>query len=322
PGVHRLRRWPMSFGISVGQVAVMFLLMGLGFLAFRLRWVGDEAVSGMTKLVVYFVTPGVIVMAFQRPFDMARLQTLGVVFGLDILVFSLTAALAALVFSRRFIPDDGRRTVLQFGTTYTNAGFLGIPLAQALLGSDGVFYVVSFVVTFHLFVWTHGAALFGRGSAGSLGRRLLELVLNPNMIATAIGMACFLGSWQLPALLGQAVGHVAAMNTPLSMIVVGANLAAISMRSVFRDRDAWLGTLARNLIVPLVFVAGFALLPLDPVAKMATLIAVAAPVGAFVVMFSILHGRDTRFATRLLTVSTLASIVTMPLILAVAAAVW
>lgn len=312
----------MSFGISVGQVAIMFILMGLGFLAFRLRWVTDEAVSGMTKVVMYFVTPAVIVSAFQRPFDPSQLRTIGLVFGLDLVVFALTIGMAALIFSHRFIPDDLRRTVLRFGTTYTNAGFLGIPLAQALLGSDGVFYVVAFVIAFHVYVWTHGDALFGHGRAGARDNRLLDVVLNPNTIATAVGLVCFLASWQFPNLIEQTVDHVAAMNTPLSMIVVGANLAAISVRSVFRDRDAWLGMLARNLVVPLVFVAGFAFLPLDRVAKMATLIAIAAPVGAFVVMFSILHGRDTRFATRLLMVSTLASIVTIPLILAVAAAVW
>lgn len=312
----------MSFGVSVGQVALMFLLMSLGFLAYRLRWVTDEAVSGMTKVVMYFVTPAVIVSAFQRPFDPSRLRTIGLVFGLDLVVFALTIGLAALIFSRRFIPDDLRRTVLRFGTTYTNAGFLGIPLAQALLGSDGVFYVVAFVIAFHVYVWTHGDALFGHGRAGARDNRLLDVLLNPNTIATTVGLVCFLASWQFPGLLGEAIGHVASMNTPLSMIVVGANLAAISVRSVFRDRDAWLGMLARNLVVPLVFVAGFAFLPLDPVAKMATLIGVAAPVGAFVVMFSILHGRDTRFATRLLMVSTLASIGTMPLILWLASVLW
>ena len=312
----------MSFGISAGQVAVMFLIMALGFLAFRLRWIGDEAVSGMTKLVMFIVTPAVILTAFQRPFEAAQLRTIGLVFGLDLVVLALTIPLAAALFSRRFFPDQARRTVLRFGTTYSNVGFLGIPLAQALLGNDGVFYVVAFVVAFNVFAWTHGVLLFGGPREGARKNRLLEVVLNPNLLATAAGLICFLASWQLPALLGQAINHVAAMNTPLSMIVVGANLAAISLRSVLRDRDAWLGMLARNLLVPLVFVGAFAALPLDPVARMATLIAISAPVGAYVVMFSILHGRDTRFPTRLLTVSTLSSIVTMPLILALASAIW
>ncbi|MGC3953044.1 MAG: AEC family transporter [Propionicimonas sp.] len=312
----------MSFGISAGQVAVMFGLMALGFLAFRLRWIGDEAVAGMTKVVMFIVTPAVILVAFQRPFEAGQLRTIAGVFGLDVAVLGLSILLAALLFSRRFFPDQNRRTALRFGTTYSNVGFLGIPLAQALLGNDGVFYVVAFVVAFNIFAWTHGVALFGGPREGARQNRLLEVLLNPNLIATVVGLVCFVTSWRFPDLLGQAIGHVAVMNTPLSMMVVGANLAAISLRSVFRDRDAWLGMLARNLVVPLVFVGGFALLPLDPVAKMATLIAVAAPVGAFVVMFSILHGRDAAFATRLLTVSTLASILTMPLILAFASAVW
>ncbi len=312
----------MSIGISAGQVAIMFSLMALGWMAYRLKWIGDDAVKGMTKLLLFIVTPAVIVQAFLRPFDPARLQTIGLVFALDVGVFAVTIGLSAVVFSRRFIPDAARRTTLKFGTTYSNAGFLGIPLAQALLGDDGVFYVVAFVVTFHIFVWTHGDSLFGGRRAGARQNRLLEVLVNPNIIATAVGLGFFIFSWQLPDLPAQAIGHVAAMNTPLSMMVVGANLAAIGVRSVFRDRYAWLGTLSRNLAVPAFFVALFALLPLDPVAKGATLIAVCAPVGAFLVMFTILHERETSFPTRLLTLSTLSAIVTMPAILWLASLVW
>lgn len=312
----------MSFGISAGQVAIMFLLMGLGWMAYRLKWIQDDAVKGMTKLLLFLVTPAVIVQAFMRPFDPARLHTIGLVFALDVAVFALAIGLSAVFFTKRFIPDLGRRTALRFGTTYSNGGFLGIPLAQALLGDDGVFYVVAFVVTFHVFVWTHGDGLFGGGRVGARQNRLVEVLLNPNIIATALGLVFFLLSWRLPALLDQTVGYVSAMNTPLSMIVVGANLAAIGVRSVFRDRYAWLGTLARNLVVPAIFVGLFALLPLEPVAKMATLVAVCAPVGAFLVMFSILYERDTSFPTRLLTLSTLSAIVTMPSILWLASVVW
>ena len=124
----------MSIGISAGQVAIMFSLMALGWMAYRLKWIGDDAVKGMTKLLLFIVTPAVIVQAFLRPFDPARLQTMGLVFALDVGVFAVTIGLSAVVFSRRFIPDAARRTTLKFGTTYSNAGFLGIPLAQALLG--------------------------------------------------------------------------------------------------------------------------------------------------------------------------------------------
>ncbi|MDQ7993272.1 MAG: AEC family transporter [Propionicimonas sp.] len=312
----------MSFGISAGQVAVMFLLMGLGWLCYRLKWLQDEAIKGMTKLLMFIVTPVVIVQAFLRPFDPARLQVIGATFLLDLGVFAVTIGIARLLFTRRLIPDPGRRVALRFGTTYSNGGFIGIPLAQALLGDDGVFYVVAFVVTFHVFVWTHGDGLFGGNREGARGNRLLEVLLNPNIIATAIGLVLFVASLQLPGLLVQAAGYVSAMNAPLSMIVIGANLAAIGVRSVFRDRDAWLGTAARNLAVPAVFVALFTLVPLDPTAKMATLIAISAPVGAFLVMFCVLYERDTRFPTRLLTLSTLAAIVTIPAVLGVASLVW
>ena len=312
----------MSIGISAGQVAIMFMLMALGWIAYRLKWIGDDAVKGMTKLLLFFVTPAVILQAFLRPFDPARLQTIGLVFVLDIAVFVIMIGISALLFSRRLIPDRARRTALKYGTTYSNAGFLGIPLAQALLGDDGVFYVVAFVVTFQIFVWTHGDGLFGGGRLGARGSRLVEVLLNPNIIATAAGLVCFVLSVRPPALVAEAMGHVASMNTPFSMMVVGANLAVIGVRSVFRDRYAWLGTAARNLLVPTLFVVAFALLPIDPVAKSATLIAISAPVGAFLVMFAIMHESEPSFPTRLLTLSTLSAIVTMPAVLWLSSVVW
>lgn len=311
----------MSFLVPAEQVLVMFVLMGLGWLAVKLRWLSGDAEQGLTHILLNFVAPAAIIQAFQRPFDAGQLQLVGLVFGLDLAVFALTIVLATLAFSRRTVPDGERRTALRFGTVYSNAGFIAIPLAQAILGPDGVFFAAAFVAAYTVFAWSHGVSLFGSATE-SIGVRVRKVVLNPGMLGIVVAMVLFVTSITLPGPVGQAVGYLAGMNTPLSMIVVGANLARINLATVFSDRGAWIGALARNVVVPLVFLGLLALVPIDLVARQSMLISISAPVGAMLVIFTVRHGRDARFATGLLCLSTLLCVVTMPVMLVLASFVW
>lgn len=311
----------MSFIVPAEQVLVMFALMALGWVAARIGWVTGEAERGMTNVLLNFVAPAVIIQAFQRPFDPARLQLAGLVFGLDVLVFGISIVLATAAFSRRFVRDAERRTALRFGTVYSNAGFIAIPLVQAILGADGVFFAATFIGVYTLFVWTHGVSLFGSATE-PFGVRVRKVALNPGILALVVALVLFTCSISLPDAASQAVGYLAAMNTPLSMIVVGVSLARISLGTVFSDRLVWIGALARNVIVPLIFLGALAFVPIDVVARQSMLISISAPVGAMLVIFTVKHGRDARFATRMLCLSTLLCVLTMPLMLLLASVVW
>lgn len=311
----------MSFIVPAEQVLVMFVLMALGWLGVRVRWVTEDAERGMTHILLNFVAPAAIIQAFQRPFEPEQLRLVGVVFGLDILVFAITIVLATVAFSRRFVPNAERRTALRFGTVYSNAGFIAIPLAQAILGPDGVFFAAAFVAVYSLFAWSHGISLFGAATEPT-SVRVRKVVLNPGILAIVVAMVLFAGSLSLPGPVSQAVGYLAGMNTPLSMIVVGANLARISLATVFSDRLVWIGALARNLVVPLIFLGLLALVPIDVVARQSMLISISAPVGAMLVIFTVKHGQDARFATRMLCLSTLLCVLTMPAMLMLASIVW
>ena len=311
----------MGFTVPATQVAIMFGLMAVGWVAYRAHWLGTEALRGLTNLLLFLVAPSVTIQAFQRPFDAARLRTIGIVFVIDLVAFAITIAVARAIMNRRLVPDHAMRVALQFGTVYSNAGFIGIPLTQALLGSDGVFYAVTYIAAYAVYVWTHGISLFGHEHVRA-SMKLRRVVLNPGIISILIALPLYIFSVHIPSPASDVVGYLAAMNTPLSMIVVGVNLAALSLRSIFSDKFVWLGTLARNIIIPALFIVLLGFLPIDPVARMAILISVSTPVGAFLVIFSVRHDQDTQFATRLLCLSTLLCVITLPVALVVASRVW
>ncbi|MDR0989923.1 MAG: AEC family transporter [Propionibacteriaceae bacterium] len=312
----------MGFFVTAQQVVIMFALMAIGVVATKLGWLSSKVMPGLTNILVYFVTPAVILQAFHRPFDLDRFRDFGLVLGIDVISYLLLIAIVYLLFNRRLVADTDRRRALRFGSIYSNAGFLGIPLAQALLGPDGVFFAVVFVVAFNFFVWTHGFGMFPRPPGTTRRHQLTQFLGNPNFLGLLVGLVLFIGSIPLPNLVVEGLGYVAAMNAPLSMIIIGVSLAALSWRDLFADGWTWVGTAVRNLLLPLICLGLLTFVPLDETTRLAILIPLACPVAAFLVMFSVMRRLDTSFATRYLFVSTLMSVITIPTALALAHVIW
>ena len=306
----------MGFSTTAEQVGLMFAFIALGLLAAKKLWINDQAVSGMTNILIYFVTPGVIINAFNRPFSRSRLAEFGVAAVVIVGIFLVMILIAWVLFVR--VRDADRRRDLRFATIYSNAGYLGIPLVQALLGSDGVFFAVLFLVCFNIFVWTQGWSMF----SDTTGGRVKQLFSNPALPAVIVGVAIFITSLPLPGIVSTGLGYLSTMNAPLSMFVIGASLAAIKWRTFAADVWVWVGTAVRTVLVPLIMVLILWVVPLPHEAKVAILIPTACPVAAFMVMFSIMRKISPDFATRLVCLSTLVSIVTLPAILSLASALW
>jgi len=306
----------MGFSTTVQQVGLMFAFIAMGLLAAKRLWIDDKAVSGMTNILIYLVTPGVILNAFNRPFSRSRLAEFGIAAVVIVGVFFVMIAIAWALFAR--VRDADKRRDLRFATIYPNGGYLGLPLVQALLGSDGVFFAILFVVWFNIFVWTQGWSMFSTTPGG----RIKQLFSNPALPTVAIGVVIFLTSLRLPNVVATGLGYLATMNAPLSMFVIGASLAAIKWRTFAADIWVWVGTAVRTVVVPLVMVLVLWVVPLPHEAKISILIQAACPVAAFMVMFSIMHKTNTDFATRLVCLSTLVSIVTLPATLTLASALW
>lgn len=314
-----------NFLTVASQVAVLFVLMGAGAAMRRLRLIGDGAVDGMVNMLMFVVTPCVIVDCFQRPFDSSMLSGLGIAF-----VIAVVGHLAIIAIARLFVrprDDDVRRT-LQLAAVFSNAGFMGIPLEQAILGPKGVFYGIVYVVVFNLFIWTWGVARMEKGrrkngeggSEEAAGVGVWKMVANPGTVGIALGLPLFLLSARLPPVLATSVHHVANLNTPMAMIVIGYSLAGAKFGRVAKMAPVYLASGLRLVIHPLVMVAALAPFAhrLDRDMMLALVIASSAPVAAMVAMFASKFRRDVDVGVAVVSATTLASIVTMPPVIAFA----
>ena len=301
-----------NFIIVANQVAVLFILMALGIVCNKLHWLDDKAVKSVTNIVLYFVTPCVIINSFSREVEKSLVYGLIITAVVAFLTFGFSIAFAHL-WIRDKDPDVER--VYRYAAIFGNCGFMALPLEEAVLGDIGTFYGAVYIAVFNLIVWTYGVWLM---SGDKSNVKLKALTVNPGLIGTVIGIVILVFGIRLPNLIATPVSYMASLNTPLPMIIIGYYLGNLNIKKLVSNKKQYLIAFYRLLLFPLVTMFMLYIAKVDPVIAVVCTIASAAPTAANTAMFATLYGKDAELGAQLMSVSTLLSLVTLPLLVAFA----
>lgn len=300
----------MDSFLTLGEkVAELFIMIAVGYFLSRRRVLTERGLSQITTILLYVVTPCLTVDSLMSVDDSVSMTALLLAGAYGFLYHFLAMGLSLLFY--RCAPLD-RRNVLRFAMVYSNTGFMGFPLVQAILGAEGLVYAAIFVVSFNVCSWTHGYWLMSGGGK----TRFIDIVLNPGVIGLAIGLVLFACKVQLPEVLAYPIESFGALNTPLAMVVIGSYIAKVKMKDFFTDRHVFQVCGLRLLFIPLVYFACmlgcYALWP-QPVMLVSCIIQAAAPVAGLTVLFAAKFNKEKELSAKCVAVSTLLSIITMPL---------
>lgn len=299
--------------LTIGQqVLVLFILIAVGFFCGKRGFITEHASKKMTDIVLYIVTPCVMISAFQREFSMEMLGKVLVAALAAAVILGASVGLSRLVFHNK---DVSRKKVLQFAVIFSNCGFMSLPLQKQLLGEDGWFFGSIFVAVFNVFVWTYGLADMS-GDIRQLS--IKKLALNPGILGVIAAVLLFVFRVQLPDILRLPVEHLANLNTPLPMLIIGFYLSQANLRRAFTDPWVYLGAALRLAVIPLAVTLVMTALGLDRTMTIAFVIACSAPTAATTTMFAAKFDRDVALSVSTVAASTLLSVVTMPLVVSLA----
>lgn len=301
-----------SFWQVTQQVLMLFLLVAVGFVCAKVKLLSRSAVKSMTDFVLAVVIPCVIIQSFQREFNPEMLLGLGIATAAAVGAHLLGVLLAHLTIRDK---DKARQRVLRFSVVFSNAAFMAIPLQQALLGEDGVFYGAAYVAVFNLMLWSYGLVTMS-GDKEKISPR--KLILNPGVIGLVLGISFFLCGITLPEIIAVPVGHLAALNTPLPMVVVGFYLAETRLLTALTDFKGYWSIFLRLICVPFLTLGILYLCGVRDTLLISVVVAASAPVAATTTMFSTKYGQDVNLSVNLVSLSTILSVVTMPLVISVA----
>lgn len=299
----------MDKSVVFDQVATLFLIMAVGFIARKCRFLNPEVNKGLTAILLNISAPLMAMAAFQFPFSKQRLQQAGMVFAFAVAAHLLTILLGKLLYFRS---RGETAKVLRFATIFSNCGFMGYPVAASLFGQNGVFFTAVYVAVFHLFVWTYGTFIFtGQASRDSVKR----VLLTPGVLAVIAGMGLFLFAVKLPVPVAQTFQIVGSMTTPVSMILVGSMLADMRPADLFSGFSIYYGIAVRLLVIPLLTLVVLRQLGFTGIALGICVMTVAMPVAAMSVPLAEQNKGDAFFASRMVFLSTILSMATIPLVI-------
>ena len=304
----------MELAKDVGfQVIIIFLLMGIGLVLTKSGKLSEKGIKEITNLVLSIVAPCVLISSYQQKvFDMSVATNL-----LYSALFALAVHIVAIIIGMLVFKKDkkGRYRISIFCTAYSNCGFMAIPLLKATLGNDGVFFGSAYLIVFTILSWTHGLYLISEDKNEVSAKNLIK---NPGIIGTVIALSLFVFNIKLPSLILETVDYMAALNTPLAMMVLGTYLLQIRFKKIISNKDIYLSLLARLVIVPIIGIGIALFLPIDTSVKMSILIPAACPAAAASALYATKYNKDADYACEVVSVSTLVSIITIPLIIIIA----
>lgn len=296
------------------QVLTLFLLAGVGFLADKLGFYKAQTAKATSNLIFYAVTPSVIVNSFLKmEYSAENLRYFFIAFACGLCTHFVGMALSAPFF--RKLPD-ARRSVYKFCCIFGNMGYMCLPLAEKVVGTEGVFLCSSAVVSYQVMAFTYGVRLMTAGDGEKAKFPLRSLVLNPGVIAVAIGLPLYIFSVKLPGPLADALGGVASLNSPMAMIILGTYIANSDLKKLFTQKEHYLILLLKQICMPLIMITAYRLLGLSGTVLTACGISASAPTAANTVMFAAKYDKDTAAASQAVAFSTLMSVITMSFMIA------
>lgn len=295
----------MAFRNMVNMQLMMFLLVAIGFFVRKKGIIGGTARKELVNFCLYITLPFNIFHSFRMEWDSGMLMAF-----VEVLLLSAGYNVISIIISflcyRRTEPQ--RQKPLRYGTIVSNGGFLGNPVIEGIYGMDGLFYASVFMLPVRIVMWTIGTSCFMKGSQENLLKKVLT---HPCIAAIYLGLAAMVFGIGFPPFLENTITGISSCNTPLSMMLIGMMLAEMDPKGLI-DGTMVFYTAVRLGVIPAVIFGITMLLPITPLLRGITVIIAGMPAPVTTALMSVKYGGDEGYATGMIFVTTILSLITLP----------
>ncbi len=303
--------------VIAGSVFILFVLIFLGFFIGKRGIVKKSSIPDLSNLVLMVTMP---VTVFCSIVDQQgeSLRSYLQIFPAILLLHAASFAVTLLVVRLMRVPAE-EKGVWYFTGLLSNNGFMGLPLALSIFGSKGMFVMALANTITNLLIFSVGVIFLTRGAKEKVRLSLRQMLFNNINIAVVLGFIFLLLQIPLPSLVEDLFGYISGITSGLSMLVVGLSLSRLKVREVFGEKRMGVLVGLRLLVLPLLTILVLRLLPvrLDTMTRSIVLMTAALPSAAAQSMITEQYETNTAAAGRAVFLTTLFSVVTVPLMMAI-----
>lgn len=212
--------------LVIKQLIVMLIIVAAGFCFAKICKVSDSEQKFLSKMLLYFINPCVVINSFNLEFNPDKLKQLFFVFFVSLLIHGVMIVVAHVctLGKKTNLPDYN--SLDRIGIVFTNCGFVGIPLIRGVFGNEGVFYLMGYIIVFNILLWSYGYYQL----CGSVN--IKKIVTNPNIIGVVIGLVIFCMPFTLPEFIAKPVTMISDLNTAVAMILIGILFAEFKLPEI------------------------------------------------------------------------------------------
>ena len=303
-----------SFLVAANKLSVLALLVIFGWIIQKKRLVAESFIDNITNYLIKFAMPLTIISSLQVDFSKEMLINGGVLIVAYVLTL-LTSMFLGYLSSKWINIEHRRRGVWIYDFMLSNAVFVGIPVLLAIFGQEIMFYATIINLISNIFTFTIGAYISAKfGVEGRGETNFLKLLATPLNASIVLGILFMLLNIRLPHIIGSSFEYIAGTAVPLSMIYIGMILGKDSVRSFLGDKQAYLLSAIRLAVLPLLSYAVLSLIIKDRKMLGTIVVTMAMPAPAMGAVFAGQFGSDKEFASKVVFLTTLACILTIPLV--------
>lgn len=286
---------------------MLFTIMILGYIFRKAGMISDEGKSLLTDLVLYVTLPASIIKSFQIEFNHQILVSCIVV-----IVVAAGIQVGAWLLGMILYPGfpDERKKVLQYATICSNAGILGNPIAEGIFGSMGLLYASIYTIPQRTFMWSIGLTYFTQ--APDMKTLIKKVSTHPCIVSVVIGMLIMVFQIPVQGFLSLTIKNIAGGNTFLAMSLVGTILAEVPFRSL-PEKDTVYYSFIRLFFIPFLVYLACHFAQVDSLVTGVSVVLSGMPSASVTAVLAAKYGKDEVFATKCVVLSTLLSMVTVPL---------
>ncbi len=301
----------MSTAVVFQQMLVIFLLLGVGYVIFKKGWCRIEGTREFSFLITSVCSPALMIYSACDDTNTATRMDIVITAGVASAIFMILVVLGWLIpIALRVQKKD--RKFYDLMTVYGNVGFIGIPVAAAVLGTASVIYVTIFNMVYNLFIYTHGILVLG--GQDELGHVSPKKFINVGTIAGVLAVIIFWFHLPLPELIVTGLGYAGQCTTFLAMVTLGATLSHIKMREIFSIPRMYIFMLFRMVILPIGVAIIMKHLFTNTMMIGASVLMVAMPMGSMPLMMAEQCGMEDDILSKGIILSTLISVVTITIV--------
>ena len=312
----------MSILVVLQQMVIIFILIGVGMLLYRRNMLSEATSKQISGIIINVTNPALLICSAFEDGPKVSLGGLSIALAAYAAVFVILIALSFLIPYILGVPKK-LHYAYQMLTIFGNVGFIGIPLASAVLGSESLIFVSIFNLLFNLLIYTLGMSMLEKaaslqaaeGEISPAGRHTsgrLQKLVNAGTISAAVTILCYLGDFQVPVILSSTLTYMGRATTLLSMLVLGVSVAQMAPKDIFSHPKLYVFTLLRQILVPIGCVLLMRVLIDNKLILNTMLLMVAVPAANMPLMFAKQMDMETESISQGIILTTVLSLVTVP----------